>query len=222
MSPGDIPCMADMCRVSCQAMIRLLCYTINILLNLTLDNIFNRWGLGEQYALVFYRIDLYAHDHLLLLLLVQTGLVLAPLLALLHRQLGGRGWGRRELLLHRGPWLWLGEAEGGREEGGERGHGPRVLLAHDLHQGQPRHRVQGVGEARGQEPGQRQPRSSLAEAGQRREAGVREGAGAARAGEHERSLVIAPPGLPPVTLHCHRQIWRLAQILHLTFIRILK
>ena len=68
--------------------------TINSLLDLTLDYIFNRWGwLSEQYALVFYRIDLNAHDHLLLLFFVQTRLILAPLLALPHRQLGGRGRG---------------------------------------------------------------------------------------------------------------------------------
>ena len=123
-------------------------------MNLTLDSIFNRWRLSEQYALVLNRIDFYANNHLILLLVLRAGLVLALLLPLPCCQLCGRGRGRGELVLQRGPLCpGLRRGRGRREEGGERGDGPGVLLAHDLHQSQPRHRVEGAGEARGQEVG---------------------------------------------------------------------
>ena len=176
---------------------------------------FTRWWLGKQYSLVFYRVDLDTDDHLLLVLLLHAGPVLAALLALPGGQLGA-GRGRLELVLGGAA---AGEAGQGQGRGQEGGHG---VVTHDLHQRQPRH-VQRV-EAGGLHRRQQRPRRGLLggrrpQQGEAGQAGV--GEGLAGAEQQRPGVLVTSPALAPLPLHRSVEVRGLAEVLHLTLVRVL-
>ena len=175
---------------------------------------FTRRRLGKQYSLVFYRVDLDTDDHLLFVLLLHAGPVLAALLPLPGGQLGARRGGL-ELILGGAA---AGEAGQGQGRGQEGGHG---VVTHDLHQRQPRHvqRVEAGGHGRQQRPRRGVLGGGRPQQGEAGQPGV--GEGLAGAEQQRPGVLVTSPALAPLPLHRSVEVRGLAEVLHLTLVRVL-